>query len=175
VAEAHHLLGYAYGRKGLRQLSAESFERAVRLAPNNAQLLNDYGHTLFLRGDYKGAKDRLKRAAKLAPGDERIWNNLALAQARLEDFDDAFKSFSRAGGEFKGRMNVAGLLERSGRAKEALKHYEAARRLDPGSRAVLQHLADLYQRLGRSEEAEAARQAIAALRRDVVKGGSGGR
>lgn len=174
MAAAHHLLGYAYGRKGLRQLSYQHYERALQLAPDDAQLLNDYGHTLYLRGDYKAAKERLKKATKLAPRDERIWNNLALAQGKLEDYDDAFKSFRQAGGEFKARMNVANMLERTGRDKDALKHYEAARKLNPTSRSMLQHLADVYQRLGRTDEAEAARQALSAPPQTKSKSEAGG-
>jgi tetratricopeptide (TPR) repeat protein len=59
-------------------------------------------------------------------------------------------------------MNVANALERAGRYEDALKHYEAAHKLNPSSRAALQHLADLYQRLGRTDEAGAARQLLGA-------------
>jgi len=174
MAAAHHLLGYAYDRKGLRQLSYHHYESALRLAPDDAQLLNDYGRTLYLRGDYKAAKAHLKKATKLAPADERIWNNLALAQCKLEDYDDAFKSFRQAGGEFKARMNVANMLERTGRDKDALKHYEAARKLNPESRSVLQHLIDVYHRLGRRDDAEAARQALSAPPQTKSKSEAGG-
>ena len=174
LAEAHHLLGYAYDRKGLRQLSRDAYRRALKLAPEDAQLLNDYGYTLYLRGEHKEAKELLKRAAKHAPGDERVWNNLAVVQVKLGQYDDAFKSFARAGGEFKGHMNVGNALERVGRDEDALKHFESARRLNPASRAVLQHLADIYQRLGRAAEAAAARQALGAPKQEKPKPENGG-
>jgi Flp pilus assembly protein TadD len=174
LAEAHHLLGYAYDRRGMRQLSRDAYRRALKLTPDDAQLLNDYGYTLYLRGEHKEAKDLLKRAAKRATGDERVWNNLAVVQAKLGQYDDAFKSFARAGGEFKGHMNVANALERGGRYEDALKHYESARRLDPTSRAALQHLADVYQRLGRAAEAEAARQALGAPKQEKPQSEKGG-
>ena len=170
----HHLLVYAYDRKGLRQLSLDAYQRALKLAPDDAQLLNDYGYTLYLRGQHKEAKELLKRAAKRAPGDERVWNNLAVVQVKLNQYDDAFKSFARAGGEFKGHMNVASALERAGRYEDALKHYESARRLNPASRAAAQHLADLYLRLGRAAEAEAARQALGAPSQGTPKSGTVG-
>jgi len=78
-------------------------------------------------GDYKGAADRLKKAAKLAPNDPRILNNLALAQTQLGKFDEAYQNFARAGGEVKGRLNIANQLELAGRSGEAMKQYEAAR------------------------------------------------
>jgi len=82
---------------------------------------------------------------------------VALAQSRLGKYDDAFKSFARAGGELNGRMNTAALLERAGRDEEALKHYEAARRLEPSSASLLRRLVEMYERTGRRGQAETAR------------------
>ncbi len=125
--EAHRLLGVAYCRKGLTQLSTESFERALKLAPRDSQILNDYGYALYVAGNYQQAIKFLKKATKLQPNDKRIWNNLALAQSRLEKYDDALKSFVRAGGEFNGQINVAKMLERAGRDHEAIAHYKIAK------------------------------------------------
>lgn len=69
----------------------------------------------------------MKKAARLAPDDARILNNLALAQSQLGKFDDAYKNFARAGGELEGRLNVANRMEIAGRSEEALKHYRVAR------------------------------------------------
>ncbi|MDQ3754267.1 MAG: tetratricopeptide repeat protein, partial [Acidobacteriota bacterium] len=162
-AEVFHLLGIAYDRKGLREMASESYERALKMSPNNVQILNDFGYSLYRSGHYEKAVERLKRAAKYAPNNQRIWNNLGLAQSQLGKYDDACKSFVRARGELEGRLNVAALLERAGRDKDAIKHYEAVRRLAPVSTKVLQRLVVLYHRTGKSEEAEEARRALAAI------------
>jgi len=162
-AEVFHLLGIAYDRKGLREMASESYKRALKMSPNDARILNDFGYSLYRSGDYDEAIERLKRAAKYAPGNQRIWNNLGLAQSQLGKYDDAGKSFVRARGELEGRLNIAALLERAGRDKDAIKHYEAARRLAPVSTNVLQRLVVLYHRAGKSEEAEEARRALAAI------------
>jgi tetratricopeptide (TPR) repeat protein len=60
-----------------------------------------------------------------------------------------------------GRLNTAAMLERMGRDDEAIKHYEAARRAQPNSAIALTHLADLYRRSGRYNEAQAAQSALA--------------
>jgi Flp pilus assembly protein TadD len=151
LSEAHNLLAVAYDRKGLHDRARESFERALDHEPD-AQTLNNLGYSLYLSGNYRAAVARLKRAAKLAPSDARIWNNLALAQCRLGRYDDAYKSFARAGGEYQGRLNVAAMLERAGRDDQAIEHYEAARRLQPASELVLGRLAELYARNGRPAE-----------------------
>jgi Tfp pilus assembly protein PilF len=152
LSEAHNLLAVAYDRKGLHERARESFERALDHEPD-AQTLNNLGYSLYLNGNYRAAVARLKRAARLAPADERIWNNLALAQCRLGKYEDAYRSFARSGGEYQGRLNVAAMLERAGREDEAIAHYEAARRVQPQSEFVLRRLSELYARGGHRAEA----------------------
>ena len=152
LAEAHNLLGLAFDQKGLRDRAKESYEKAMRAEPEDAQTLNNLGFSLYQSGHYRAAVDRLKRAAKLAPTDERILNNLALAYCRIGKFEDAYKNFARAGGELTGRLNTAAMLERLGRDDEAIKYYEAARRIDPNNSIASRRLAELYQRTGRSAQ-----------------------
>ena len=163
LAEAHNLLGVAFARKGMSDRAKDSYERAVKAEPEDAQILNNLGFTLYENGNYRAAVDRLKRAAKLAPRDERILNNLGLALCRLGKFEDAYKSFARANGELTGHLNIARMLERFGREEDAIKYYEGARRVDPHSTFALRRLADLYQRLGRTEESQNARNVLAAI------------
>ena len=171
LGEANNLLGIAYDRKGMGERAKEAYEKAVSVE-EDAQTLNNLGFSLYQNGNYRAAIDRLKRAARLAPGDQRILNNLALAQSRLGKYDDAFKSFARAGGELAGRLNVATMLERAGRDEDAIKHYEAALRLQPKSSLVLRRLADLYQRVGRTAEAQVARQQLANLASEMTVAGT---
>jgi Tfp pilus assembly protein PilF len=158
--EAHKLLGVAYDQKGLTQRARDSYERAVKFQPEDPETLNNLGFSLYQSGNYRAAVDRLKRAAKLAPTDERILNNLGLALCRLGKFDDAYKSFARATGPLTGNLNTAKMLERFGRDDDAIKYYEAAKRVDPNCSFALRRLADLYQRVGKSTESQAARNAI---------------
>jgi Flp pilus assembly protein TadD len=168
LSEANSLLGVAFDRKGMPDRAKESYERAVKTAPEDAQSLNNLGFSLYQNGKYRAAVDRLKRAARLAPHDERILNNLALAQCRLGKTNDCYKSFARAGGELTGRLNTATLLERMGHDEEAIFQYEAALHLQPKSSTTLRRLADLYQRAGRSDEAQAKRRALAELGQEMA-------
>jgi Tfp pilus assembly protein PilF len=152
LGEAHSLLGVAYDQKGLRDRAKESYEKAVRAEPEDAQVLNNLGFSLYQSGNYRAAIDRLKRAVKLAPGDERILNNLALALCRIGKFDEAYKHFARATGELTGHLNTASMLERFGRDDDAIKHYEAVRRIDANNTVAARRLADLYHRTGRTAQ-----------------------
>ena len=52
------------------------------------------------------------------------------------------------------------MLADAGRHREAIKHYEAARKLDPASSDVLRQLITLYVRTGQRDKAEAAQRAL---------------
>ena len=160
LTEAHNLLGVAYDKKGFTDRARDSFERAVKME-EDADTLNNLGFSLYQNGNYRAAVDRLKRAAKLAPQDERILNNLGLAYCRLGKIDEAYKAFSRATGPLTGNLNTAKMLERFGREDDAIRYYEAARAIDPNNAIALRRLADLYQRVGRATDSEAARAALA--------------
>ncbi|HEY2964166.1 MAG TPA: tetratricopeptide repeat protein [Pyrinomonadaceae bacterium] len=160
LTEAHNLLGVAYDKKGFADRAKDSFERAVKLE-EDAETLNNLGFSLYQNGNYRAAVDRLKRAAKLAPTDERILNNLGLAYCRLGKIDEAYKAFARATGPLTGNLNTAKMLERFGREDDAIRYYEAARQVDANNTMALRRLADLYQRVGRSAEADSARAALA--------------
>ncbi len=168
LVEAHNLLGVAYSQKGLQERAKESYERAVKIEPDDAQTLNNLGFSLYQNGNYRAAIDRLKRAVKLAPHDERILNNLGLALCRMGKFEEAYKNFARAGGELKGHLNIAKMLERFGRELDAIKYYEGARRVDPNCSFAWRRLADLYQRNGMIEESQAARAALASISNDAT-------
>ena len=164
LGEASTLLGVAYWRKGLRDLAERSFENAVRLNKDDAQSLNNLGFLLYENQDYEKATKYLKRAAKLSPNDPRIWNNLGLAQSERGKFDDAYESFARAQGEFKGHLNVAARLERRGDTKKAIKHLEKAVALQPNSPDVLVRLIQLYDGRGDEKLAQSARSSLEQLR-----------
>jgi Tfp pilus assembly protein PilF len=159
LTEAHNLLGVAYDKKGFGDRAKESFERAVKIQ-EDAETLNNLGFSLYQNGNYRAAVDRLKRAAKLAPTDERILNNLGLAYCRLGKVEEAHKAFTRATGPLNGNLNMAKMLERFAREDDAIRYYEAARQIDPNNTIALRRLTDLYQRVGRSADADSARAAL---------------
>jgi Flp pilus assembly protein TadD len=164
LKEADSLLGVAYGIKGLRNLAVDSFKRSLAGDHDSPEHLNNLGYFLYQNGEYADAVKYLKKAVKLAPTNQRFWNNLGLAQAQRGKFDDAYESFARALGEFEGRLNIAVRLARLGQDKEAIKHLEKACALRPTSQEALSRLIAVYERNGRNEQALQARMSLVALR-----------
>jgi predicted Zn-dependent protease len=79
----------------------------------------------------------------------------------LGKIDEAYKAFARATGQVTGNLNTAKMLERFGREDDAIRYYETARSLEPNNTFALRRLADLYNRVGRTADSEAARTALA--------------
>ncbi|MCA1816583.1 MAG: tetratricopeptide repeat protein, partial [Acidobacteria bacterium] len=169
LIEANNLLGLAHDQRGMHKEAQGYYERALSVAPNDARVLNNLGYSLYLDDRYREALSKLKLAARLDPARPEIFNNLGFVYARLNKYDDALRNFARAGGEFYARWQVATLLESAGRDLEAIKHFEAARRIDPASTDVLRRLVNLYNRTGQRDKAEAAERA---LDRPKTKAGS---
>jgi Tetratricopeptide repeat len=161
--DAHHLLGIAYETKGMRLLALKSLERTLRGKHDKPEYLNDYGYLLSKNADYDKALKYLKKAVKLAPGEQRFWNNVGMVQAELRKFDDAYKSFALAVGEFEGHMNVATRAQRLGYDKPAIEHLEKARAIKPNSLDILARLVVLYGRTGQTKQATEARTSLLAI------------
>jgi len=162
--EAHTLLGVAYDRKGLRDLAQQSFETALHAPDDQAMHLNNLGYLFYKNGEYDEAIKYLKRSVKINSEDKRVWNNLGMAQCGAGKFDDCYKSFGHAVGEFQARLKVAAYLERQDFSKEAIKQLEKARRLKTDSLELWSRLAVLYESVGRSADASEARASAVALR-----------
>jgi Flp pilus assembly protein TadD len=139
-------------------MATQHYFRASSAKQEDPQLLNDLGYALYLNGNYKQAVERLKRAARVAPQNRLIRNNLALALFRLGKYDEAQKNFITANGEFDGHSNMATMFQRAGMNDRAIRQLETARRIEP-TPSILDQLANLYEMAGRREEAQEARRA----------------
>lgn len=160
LVKANNLLGLAYDRMGWHIQAAAAYERALSVAPKDPVVLANLGYSLYLADDYDAALKRLKQAAKLAPGVPVIYNNLGIVEARLGRYGDALKDFARSSNEYDAHLKLAGILENGKRDADAIKHYEAALRIQPGTNAVLERLVALYERTGRTDKADTARRAL---------------
>lgn len=169
--DAHNLLGIAYEMKGMRSRALESLETALKADKDQPEHLNDFGYILIKNGEYSRAVKYLKRAVKAQPDNQRFLNNLGLALVEVGKLDQAYKAFERAMGEFDGRMNMATRLLRKGYDKEAIKHLEICRTMQPNSMDILYRLSVLYARNGQTAEAEEANKAFQSLRATATAGG----
>ncbi|MFT4557325.1 MAG: tetratricopeptide (TPR) repeat protein [Planctomycetaceae bacterium] len=74
----YHRLGIIAAASGDFDTANGNFRRAYELAPENAELLADWGYSLYLQGEFVEAEELTRLGAELAPYDSRIANNLNL-------------------------------------------------------------------------------------------------
>jgi Tfp pilus assembly protein PilF len=160
LVEANNLLGIAYDRLGWHKQAADAYDRALTVAPKDPNVIANLGYSLYLADDYAGALKRLKQAAKLAPGQPVIYNNLGIVLASTSRYEEAYKYFAIASNEYDAHLKLASILEEHHRDRDAVKHYEAALAMQPGASAILERLVALYERTGERDKADTARRAL---------------
>jgi tetratricopeptide (TPR) repeat protein len=74
----HHRLGVIAASNGDYDEANLNFKRSMDLSPGNAELIADWGYSLFLQGELAEAEELTRQGAELAPHDARIANNLRL-------------------------------------------------------------------------------------------------
>lgn len=86
-----------------------AYQRALALAPDRAEIINNVGWSLLLQGRWADAEQMLERAASLDPSLLRAANNLELARTALaEGLPQRRKDESE--GDWAARLNDAGIV-----------------------------------------------------------------
>ena len=90
-----------------------AYDKAMALAPDRAELLNNRGWSLLLRGQWNEALPLLERAAALDPKTRRIADNLELARAALAE-DLPQRRPGESDPDWAARLNDAGVVAAAG-------------------------------------------------------------
>ena len=123
-ARLYYLRGANEERAGRWPAAESDLKRALKISPNDAEILNYLGFAWVDRGEHmKEALDMLQRAVAISPESGAIIDSLGWARYRLKEYPAAVKELERAAA------------------------LEAA---DP---EINDHLGDAYWRVGRKTEA----------------------
>ena len=97
-AIAHSTLALTYEQLGNVRLATESYERAVRVAPRNFDVLNTYAVFLCRQSRYDEAERYFDRAVRIPENDnaEITLTNAGVCMAQIPDFARAEAFFRRA-------------------------------------------------------------------------------
>lgn len=96
--QAYNMQGLVYMELREDVAAREAFNQALALAPNNAEVLNNFGWYLCTRSDTARAMDMLKRAAAdpLNPTPEKAMLSLGLCYRRMDRNAEAEQALRRA-------------------------------------------------------------------------------
>jgi Flp pilus assembly protein TadD len=90
-----------------------AYGHAMDMAPERAEVLNNRGWSLMLRGQWAEALPLLERAGSLDPKSRRITDNLELAKAALAE-DLPRRQPGESDADWAARLNDAGVLAAAG-------------------------------------------------------------
>ena len=141
----------------LQRAEAEA-RLAVEAEPGNAYTNHVLGLVFATLGHLELSEQALTNAARIAPGDGSIWNNLARSCSALGQADRAIVAYRKAVECSPGNpllhANLAGALVENSQHDEAVAHYQKAIQLVPGNAESWNHLGQVYDELGKGVEAE---------------------
>jgi len=155
---------YSFLRAGLANESTgdhkgaeRSFRRGIELSPQDAELRNALGWTLFQEAKTAEAVEEYQRAIAADPRHAKAHDNLALALVELGRLDEAAAQF-RTSLEIAPRAEIHSdlgfTLARLGKADEARAEYRKALALDPSCASAHFNLAVALVQDGKLGEAE---------------------
>ena len=161
---AHHRLAIVYERLGKDSLAQKHFKLALSLAPENGDLLCDYGYSRYLRNDLESAEENFRAALSLNHGLKRAHVNMGLVQARTGREIMSLDSFRAAGcNDSECRSNLAYGLMKEEKWAQAAQQLQVALSQNPSSKMLQERMQEVQAVMasGRIPKANAAPAAVA--------------
>jgi tetratricopeptide (TPR) repeat protein len=149
--------GLANENTGDHAGAERSFRRGLELAPDDVELHNALGWTLFQDARPAEAVVEYERALEQDPDHVKSHNNLALALVELGRLEDAAKHFEKSVAlepRAEIHSDLGFILARLGRPDEAFEHYEKALELDPACASAHFNMAVTFVQKGEFAAAE---------------------
>lgn len=151
------VLGSLLVQQGDNDAAQAALERALQIAPNDAEILNNLGQIYQNKKQLSKALNAYRKAAKLNPDYAEIWYNQGLILQKLGQWDYAFKSYKKAiairPNYIKAYNNNAALLHQLNYLDEALETYNKILEINPNDAETLNHRSSVLRDLNRLNEA----------------------
>ena len=148
LADFHEQLGEAYHYLGKHQLSDESFDKALKITPSNALLLNNYSYYLAVRGeDLEKARAMSKRSLEIIPSQSSFLDTYGYILFRLGDYGTS-ESYLRQALEYGGAKDgtvlehYGDVLFKLNRVDEAIEYWEKAKASGGASALIEKKIAE---------------------------------
>jgi len=95
-AEYHNKIGMAYLNEGKVQLAFVEFQKAIKIDPNNKDIVYNLGIVYLQLEDYESARKSFQKAIQLGPNFADSYNNLGVTYMQLRQWKEAVDSFQKA-------------------------------------------------------------------------------
>ena len=124
-------LGVAADMDAHYDTAARWYGMALESGGDNPLVINNAAYSRIMAGDYTSAEALLQRALVRYPDEQRLRNNLAIAQARQGNYRRAINTWSRNMDEAEARNNAGYIAYLNGDRAQAKKLFQEASDLSP--------------------------------------------
>ena len=149
--------GIANERTGDFEGAVRAFRRGLEIEPDNAEILNALGWTLYQNDENEAAVEEYRRALRADASQPKTHNNLALVLIDLGRIDEAAEHYKKSI-EIEPKADIladyGALLAYRNRYEEALESYRKALALDPACAAAHLNMAVALTTRGKYADAE---------------------
>jgi len=156
-ATTYYTRAYQLASQGKPAESEPYWREALRLRPDDIELLIELGLAIWRQGRAAEAEPFYRRAQQINPNDSRILTNLGLAIYDQNRVEEAAEYYERAleiePDAFDALVNLGLVRSDQGRFDEAKELLDAAHKLDPNSAPIFQNYGINLGRQGRWHEA----------------------
>lgn len=136
-ADAYFNLGNALQQAGFYERAQSAYRAALELAPEDPEILNNYGASLLHDGRTHEAIAALQRVTALRPNDPEAYTNLGMAHHIDEDFQAAEQQYRRAlevdPDYFQAVFNMAQIYQTQGNDARATQYYKRYLEMRPNA------------------------------------------
>jgi tetratricopeptide (TPR) repeat protein len=141
--EAYYGLGRAYRGLGDHDREVATYQKGLRVYPQNASLWFELGMCQARSKEWGPALENLKKATALEPENRSYNSSLAYALARAGRYDESFDYFKKVVGEAQAHYNVARMLHHVKDDGASKQHLQMALRINPDFQEARQLLVEL--------------------------------
>lgn len=167
-----HLLALVEKKRGALAESRSAFVKALRLAPNDPEINNNFANLLDAGGEPETALRHFDRAVAAAPAFEEARFNRALLLHRLGRLEESLADLASiaTGGKAGAKVHSAraAVLRELGHLEEAAEAYDAALRLEPKRFVALHGRARVAMELGQDDASDYYRRALELKPNDLL-------
>jgi arylsulfatase A-like enzyme/Flp pilus assembly protein TadD len=167
IQTAQFFLGVAYSRQRDYAKAIPPLKKAIELQPDAVMAHYEMGLALFETGDRKTAATHFEIVVERSPKWIDARYSLASVQARIDQVPEAMANLilvlDNNPNHYRGNLLLGRLLTLKNQAKAAIPHLEKAAASPEASGEAHRFLADAYDRLGRTADAQRARAQAARM------------
>mgnify|MGYP001313954849 CR=1 FL=1 len=154
-AHLHNIFALSNAAIKEHKVAIKSYKKALKIQPDNEDLLNNLGVALIDSGDFIEAIEILNEAKKIKPDNPSTFVNLGNALRANGDIRGAIESFNKAlmmnSDKASVYYNIGIALAESGEVKAAIENYKRAIEIKPNFAEAYNNLGIALNQIGKLE------------------------